>query len=93
MSQWHHARERWSQDRGFSGRTFIGQEEGRKGHPGKDLPETIRYLRICTIGHQVPDDDTIFKFPCAVNGFLKENKDNGFLEQVNKVQEEGICAT
>nr|XP_058917982.1 uncharacterized protein LOC131755483 isoform X1 [Kogia breviceps] len=35
MSQWHHARERWSQDRGFSGRTFIGQEEGRKGHPGK----------------------------------------------------------
>ncbi|XP_066888262.1 RNA/RNP complex-1-interacting phosphatase-like [Kogia breviceps] len=42
----------------------------------KDLPETIRYLRICTIGLQVPDDDTIFKFPCAVNGFLKENKDN-----------------
>ncbi|XP_036119095.1 RNA/RNP complex-1-interacting phosphatase isoform X3 [Molossus molossus] len=42
----------------------------------KDLPETIPYLKIFTIGHQVPDDDTIFKFKCAVNGFLKENKDN-----------------
>ncbi|XP_066864392.1 uncharacterized protein [Kogia breviceps] len=101
-------------------RKFIGQEEGRKAHPGKsfeknlapeeclspldlfnklqeqneelglivdltytrryykpeDGPETIRYLRICTIGHQVPYDDTIFKFQCVVNGFLKENKDN-----------------
>ncbi|XP_059871334.1 RNA/RNP complex-1-interacting phosphatase-like [Globicephala melas] len=42
----------------------------------EDLPETIPYLRICTIGHQMPGDDTIFKFQCAVNGFLKENKDN-----------------
>ncbi|XP_054944829.1 RNA/RNP complex-1-interacting phosphatase [Physeter macrocephalus] len=41
-----------------------------------DLPETIRYLRICAIGRQVPDDDTSFKFQCAVHGFLKENKDN-----------------
>uniref|UniRef100_A0A9L0RTN3 RNA/RNP complex-1-interacting phosphatase n=1 Tax=Equus caballus TaxID=9796 RepID=A0A9L0RTN3_HORSE len=42
----------------------------------EDLPETIPYLKIYTIGHQVPDDDTIFKFKCAVNGFLKDNKDN-----------------
>uniref|UniRef100_A0A2K6EGG9 RNA/RNP complex-1-interacting phosphatase n=1 Tax=Propithecus coquereli TaxID=379532 RepID=A0A2K6EGG9_PROCO len=42
----------------------------------EDLPETIPYLKIFTVGHQVPDDDTIFKFKCAVNGFLKENKDN-----------------
>ncbi|TEA30019.1 hypothetical protein DBR06_SOUSAS4510078, partial [Sousa chinensis] len=42
----------------------------------EDLPETIPYLKICTIGHQMPGDDTIFKFQCAVNGFLKENKDN-----------------
>ncbi|XP_011356447.1 RNA/RNP complex-1-interacting phosphatase [Pteropus vampyrus] len=42
----------------------------------EDLPETIPYLKIYTVGHQVPDDDTIFKFKCAVNGFLKENKDN-----------------
>lgn len=41
------------------------------------MPETIPYLKIYTIGHQVPDDDTIFKFKCAVNGFLKDNKDNG----------------
>lgn len=43
----------------------------------QDLPETIPYLKIYTTGHQVPDDDTIFKFKCAVNEFLKENKDNG----------------
>ncbi|XP_007950860.1 RNA/RNP complex-1-interacting phosphatase [Orycteropus afer afer] len=42
----------------------------------EELPETIPYLKIFTVGHQVPDDDTIFKFKCAVNGFLKENKDN-----------------
>ncbi|XP_045684452.1 RNA/RNP complex-1-interacting phosphatase [Phyllostomus hastatus] len=42
----------------------------------EDLPETIPYLKIYTVGHQVPDDNTIFKFKCAVNGFLKENKDN-----------------
>ncbi|XP_008145661.1 RNA/RNP complex-1-interacting phosphatase isoform X1 [Eptesicus fuscus] len=42
----------------------------------EDLPETIPYLKIYTIGHQVPDDDTVLKFKCAVNGFLKENKDN-----------------
>ncbi|EPQ08692.1 RNA/RNP complex-1-interacting phosphatase, partial [Myotis brandtii] len=42
----------------------------------EDLPETIPHLKIYTIGHQVPDDDTVLKFKCAVNGFLKENKDN-----------------
>ncbi|XP_075413057.1 RNA/RNP complex-1-interacting phosphatase [Tenrec ecaudatus] len=42
----------------------------------KDLPETIPYLKIFTIGHQVPDDNTISEFKCAVNGFLRDNKDN-----------------
>ncbi|KAM9720773.1 RNA/RNP complex-1-interacting phosphatase isoform 2-T2 [Dama dama] len=42
----------------------------------KELPENIPYLKIYTVGHQVPDDDTIFKFKNAVNGFLKQNKDN-----------------
>ncbi|XP_005385602.1 PREDICTED: RNA/RNP complex-1-interacting phosphatase isoform X1 [Chinchilla lanigera] len=42
----------------------------------EDLPETISYLKIFTVGHQVPNDGTIFKFKCAVNKFLKENKDN-----------------
>ncbi|XP_054945271.1 RNA/RNP complex-1-interacting phosphatase-like isoform X3 [Physeter macrocephalus] len=120
MSQWHHARGRWGQDRGFSGRSSSKRKGGRhipervlkrillqknvfppwiffnklqeqneelgliidltytrRYYKPEDLPETLRYLRICTIGHQVPDDDTIFKFQCAVNGFLKENKDNG----------------
>ncbi|XP_010591955.1 RNA/RNP complex-1-interacting phosphatase isoform X2 [Loxodonta africana] len=42
----------------------------------EDFPEAVPYLKIFTVGHQVPDDDTIFKFKHAVNGFLKENKDN-----------------
>uniref|UniRef100_A0A8D2HXH4 RNA/RNP complex-1-interacting phosphatase n=1 Tax=Urocitellus parryii TaxID=9999 RepID=A0A8D2HXH4_UROPR len=45
-------------------------------YKSEDLPETIPYLKICTVGHQVPDNNTIFKFKCAVSGFLKENKDN-----------------
>lgn len=47
------------------------------GFAFQELPENIPYLKIYTVGHQVPDDDTIFKFKTAVNGFLKENKDNG----------------
>ncbi|XP_021490189.1 RNA/RNP complex-1-interacting phosphatase [Meriones unguiculatus] len=42
----------------------------------EDLPETISYIKIFTVGHQVPDNDTIFKFKCAVKEFLKKNKDN-----------------
>ncbi|XP_050610445.1 RNA/RNP complex-1-interacting phosphatase [Macaca thibetana thibetana] len=42
----------------------------------EDLPESVPYLKIFTVGHQVPDDETIFKFKHAVNEFLKENKDN-----------------
>ncbi|KAL0621576.1 RNA/RNP complex-1-interacting phosphatase [Plecturocebus cupreus] len=42
----------------------------------EDLPETIPYLKIFTVGHQVPDDETVFKFKHTVNVFLKENKDN-----------------
>ncbi|XP_004590833.3 RNA/RNP complex-1-interacting phosphatase [Ochotona princeps] len=42
----------------------------------EDLPETVSYLKISTVGHQVPDDNTIVKFKRAVNGFVKENKDN-----------------
>ncbi|XP_003125055.4 RNA/RNP complex-1-interacting phosphatase [Sus scrofa] len=48
----------------------------RRYYKPEDLPETIRYLKIYTVGHHVPDDKTIFKFKCAVDGFLKENKDN-----------------
>ncbi|XP_067555323.1 RNA/RNP complex-1-interacting phosphatase-like [Pseudorca crassidens] len=141
VSQWHHARGRWCQRRGFSGGSSARRKGGKhiperwkdylpvgQRMPGtrftafkvplkksfeknlapeecfsplnklqehneelglivdltytrryfkpEDLPETIPYLEICTIGYQVPDDDTSFKFQCAVNGFLKENKDN-----------------
>ncbi|XP_030733450.1 RNA/RNP complex-1-interacting phosphatase isoform X1 [Globicephala melas] len=144
MSQWHHARGRWGQGRGYSGRSSAKKKGGnhiperwkdylpvgqrmpgtrfiafkvplkksfeknlapeecfspldlfnkiqeqneelgliidltytRRYYKPEDLPESVPYLKICTIGHQVPDDDTIFKFQCAVNGFLKENKDN-----------------
>ncbi|XP_038602742.1 RNA/RNP complex-1-interacting phosphatase isoform X2 [Tachyglossus aculeatus] len=42
----------------------------------KELPDTLLYRKIFTVGHHVPDDGTIFKFKCAVNQFLGENKDN-----------------
>uniref|UniRef100_A0A2K6LXC5 RNA/RNP complex-1-interacting phosphatase n=1 Tax=Rhinopithecus bieti TaxID=61621 RepID=A0A2K6LXC5_RHIBE len=35
----------------------------------EDLPESVPYLKIFTVGHQVPDDETIFKFKHAVNGY------------------------
>uniref|UniRef100_A0AAA9SAR8 Dual specificity phosphatase 11 n=1 Tax=Bos taurus TaxID=9913 RepID=A0AAA9SAR8_BOVIN len=49
----------------------------RRYYKPEELPENFPYLKIYTVGHQVPDDDTIFKFKNAVNGFLRENKDNG----------------
>ncbi|KAM7335093.1 hypothetical protein ACRRTK_005570 [Alexandromys fortis] len=45
-------------------------------YKAEDLPETISYIKILTVGHQVPDNGTIFKFKCAVKEFLKKNKDN-----------------
>ncbi|XP_036037654.1 RNA/RNP complex-1-interacting phosphatase [Onychomys torridus] len=45
-------------------------------YKAEDLPETISYIKILTVGHQVPSNDTIFKFKCAVKEFLKKNKDN-----------------
>uniref|UniRef100_A0A8C6HAS8 RNA/RNP complex-1-interacting phosphatase n=1 Tax=Mus spicilegus TaxID=10103 RepID=A0A8C6HAS8_MUSSI len=42
----------------------------------EDLPETISYIKIFTVGHQIPDNDTIFQFKCAVKEFLKKNKNN-----------------
>ncbi|KAH0515943.1 RNA/RNP complex-1-interacting phosphatase [Microtus ochrogaster] len=45
-------------------------------YKAEDLPETISYIKILTVGHQVPDNGTILKFKCAVKEFLKKNKDN-----------------
>ncbi|EGW09954.1 RNA/RNP complex-1-interacting phosphatase [Cricetulus griseus] len=45
-------------------------------YKAEDLPETISYIKILTVGHQVPNSNTIFKFKSAVKEFLKKNKDN-----------------
>ncbi|KAH1176757.1 hypothetical protein KIL84_010459 [Mauremys mutica] len=42
----------------------------------EELPETLCYSKILTVGHEVPDNETIFKFKCAVREFLRENRDN-----------------
>uniref|UniRef100_A0A452I1L7 Uncharacterized protein n=1 Tax=Gopherus agassizii TaxID=38772 RepID=A0A452I1L7_9SAUR len=44
----------------------------------EELPETLCYSKILTVGHEVPDNETIFKFKCAVREFLRENRDNVF---------------
>ncbi|XP_034617611.1 RNA/RNP complex-1-interacting phosphatase [Trachemys scripta elegans] len=42
----------------------------------EELPKTLCYSKILTVGHEVPDNETIFKFKCAVKEFLWENRDN-----------------
>ncbi|XP_019369928.1 PREDICTED: RNA/RNP complex-1-interacting phosphatase [Gavialis gangeticus] len=42
----------------------------------EELPDTLCYYKIFTVGHEVPDNETIFKFKGAVKKFLRENKDN-----------------
>uniref|UniRef100_A0A8D0HD98 RNA/RNP complex-1-interacting phosphatase n=1 Tax=Sphenodon punctatus TaxID=8508 RepID=A0A8D0HD98_SPHPU len=42
----------------------------------EELPDTLCYCKILTVGHEVPDHETIFKFKSAVKKFLKENQDN-----------------
>ncbi|XP_075766767.1 RNA/RNP complex-1-interacting phosphatase isoform X2 [Pelodiscus sinensis] len=42
----------------------------------EELPKTLCYSKILTVGHEVPDNETIFKFKCAVKEFLRENRDN-----------------
>lgn len=36
-------------------------------------------VKIFTAGHEVPRDDTILNFKCAVQRFLRDNADNGGL--------------
>ncbi|XP_062995277.1 RNA/RNP complex-1-interacting phosphatase isoform X2 [Elgaria multicarinata webbii] len=42
----------------------------------EDLPDTLQYCKILTVGHEVPDHDTVFKFKSAVKKFLMENQHN-----------------
>ncbi|XP_072095452.1 uncharacterized protein [Mobula birostris] len=42
----------------------------------KDLPKSVQYQKLYTVGHEVPDDATILQFKRRVRKFLWENADN-----------------
>ncbi|KAM6294616.1 RNA/RNP complex-1-interacting phosphatase [Aegotheles albertisi] len=42
----------------------------------EELPATLRYSKILTMGHEIPNRQTIFQFKCVVKKFLNDNKDN-----------------
>ncbi|XP_048784284.1 RNA/RNP complex-1-interacting phosphatase [Lagopus muta] len=42
----------------------------------EELPATLRYSKILTMGHEIPNNQTIFQFKCVVENFLRDNKDN-----------------
>ncbi|XP_075031120.1 RNA/RNP complex-1-interacting phosphatase [Calonectris borealis] len=42
----------------------------------EELPATLCYSKIWTMGHEVPNRHTVFQFKCVVKKFLRDNKDN-----------------
>ncbi|NXB70027.1 DUS11 phosphatase, partial [Donacobius atricapilla] len=42
----------------------------------KELPPTLRYSKILTMGHKIPNRRTISRFKHLVKEFLTQNKDN-----------------
>ncbi|KAM6035186.1 RNA/RNP complex-1-interacting phosphatase isoform 2-T2 [Theristicus caerulescens] len=42
----------------------------------EELPATLCYSKILTMGHEIPNKHTIFQFKCIVKKFLRDNKDN-----------------
>lgn len=42
----------------------------------EELPATLRYSKILTMGHEIPNRHTVFQFKCVVKKFLRDNKDN-----------------
>ncbi|KGL89233.1 RNA/RNP complex-1-interacting phosphatase, partial [Charadrius vociferus] len=42
----------------------------------EELPSTLCYSKILTMGHEIPNKHTIFQFKCVVKKFLRDNKDN-----------------
>ncbi|KAJ7426968.1 RNA/RNP complex-1-interacting phosphatase-like protein [Willisornis vidua] len=42
----------------------------------QELPATLCYSKILTMGHEIPNKETIFQFKCVVKKFLRDNKDN-----------------
>ncbi|XP_066193218.1 RNA/RNP complex-1-interacting phosphatase isoform X15 [Sylvia atricapilla] len=74
----------------FSPRDLIRKVEERKEELGliidltyttryygrEDLPPTLRYTKIVTMGHKIPNKKTISMFRYMVKKFLTRNKDN-----------------
>ncbi|KAM4749064.1 RNA/RNP complex-1-interacting phosphatase [Rhinophrynus dorsalis] len=50
--------------------------------PG-ELPKNVKYAKLFTAGHEVPNDEVIYQFKCIVKQFLKENSDNDKLVGVH----------
>ncbi|NXO01614.1 DUS11 phosphatase, partial [Rhinopomastus cyanomelas] len=42
----------------------------------EELPDTLSYAKIFTMGHEIPSRETIFQFNQVVTKFLRENQDN-----------------
>ncbi|NWI13492.1 DUS11 phosphatase, partial [Crypturellus soui] len=42
----------------------------------EELPATLLYSKILTMGHEIPDSQVIHQFKCVVKDFLRDNKDN-----------------
>ncbi|XP_063744977.1 RNA/RNP complex-1-interacting phosphatase [Eleginops maclovinus] len=42
----------------------------------QDVPESLLFVKIFTMGHEVPKDGTILSFKRAVRTFLRDNADN-----------------
>ncbi|NXX99015.1 DUS11 phosphatase, partial [Centropus bengalensis] len=42
----------------------------------EELPTTLSYSKISTVGHEIPNRNTIFRFRCVVKKFLRNNQDN-----------------
>ncbi|NXI08211.1 DUS11 phosphatase, partial [Irena cyanogastra] len=74
----------------FSPRDLLRKVEERKEELGliidltyttryygrEELPPTLRYLKILTMGHEIPNRKTFLRFRYVVRRFLAANKDN-----------------
>lgn len=43
----------------------------------QELLGMTQYCKIVTVGHEVPNNETVFEFKSAVKKFLMENQHNG----------------
>ncbi|NXE14547.1 DUS11 phosphatase, partial [Lophotis ruficrista] len=49
----------------------------------EELPATLCYSKILTMGREIPNRETVFEFKRVVRDFLRENKDNDKLVGVH----------